>query len=467
MRSANLIAAMALLCHLAPISQAQTTVDPAKLKALSAPTPFQSELAIRRITEAYPAIAGDEETLNFMIEILEYRYDFAAVLGCPYDVVTDCFGQEHFAVYRTIRIPISGLTNAVISEVQRSEKSGCSSLKFPNSGLQVITRTQVIYGGGINAQKFWCDNILGKHKVGSARGNWSLSLPLKGRAPGRILLSKNGQEIEDLGRISIGDAIPWHEINDKKLFGFIDIDTFFGHIFNQLFVEFKLSPLNIVMTWFGESTPEEALENFAKKVEETYSIVNDFADGFGEPTEDYLAFTKTRDPSVVYPFYIDVSRSGFSESTVAGVDLEFKLVQVSYVPASQINFQYTFSFQNEINTIKSWSQNPQTVTVQEQDSLWAISERELGNGQLYHLLSHFNPSLEDTDTLSPGQVITIPLLWQIQLLNRDRSILKQGDTLWDIYIRENPSASWHDWLQGVKGRWNDPSVIYPSMVWTE
>ncbi|MGB0960267.1 MAG: peptidoglycan-binding protein LysM [Halocynthiibacter sp.] len=53
--------------------------------------------------------------------------------------------------------------------------------------------------------------------------------------------------------------------------------------------------------------------------------------------------------------------------------------------------------------------DPKFHTVEKGDTLWAVSEKALGNGARYmEIFEHNKPMLKDPDLIYPGQVLRIP-----------------------------------------------------------
>ncbi|MAW77323.1 MAG: hypothetical protein CMJ95_08065 [Planctomycetes bacterium] len=86
-----------------------------------------------------------------------------------------------------------------------------------------------------------------------------------------------------------------------------------------------------------------------------------------------------------------------------------------------------------------------TVTVQENDSLWAIASRQLGSGLRWTELLEVNPGLREDTILQPGQLLKIPannvavkrpvarVLRPVSVRAGFRSVvIREGDTLYDL-----------------------------------
>ncbi len=64
-------------------------------------------------------------------------------------------------------------------------------------------------------------------------------------------------------------------------------------------------------------------------------------------------------------------------------------------------------------TIKAVDDTPDAslYTVEKGDTLWAISEKNYGNGSKYNIIFEANqPMIKDADEIYPGQVLRIPVL---------------------------------------------------------
>lgn len=433
--------------------------------ALCAEQPFENESAIRRLIEVFPDLAepDSESTLETLREIIRYSYEFASFDRCPYSVPEHCFGSDYIAVRRVVVFPIDGITEDIVAEVAAREQSGCSSVRFPNTALISVQRLRLIFGGGIHARKFFCDNILGKHLVGEARGHWSLSIPISVTGPTQFVLRPVVGEVDDLGIIRSLDPITDYRLSDRDLLGFIDIDTFFGRIFNTLFVEFDLSPIKILLTWFGESTPTEAIQDFSREIMDLYRITPLLQSAFDEPSEAFLEIVGDRDPLRRYEFFIDANRTGFHQMDLSGSDIQYHIVQVTYVPREVVDLTYGF-FAQDVELIDSWSDaDGRTVEIGEGDTFWQVAENIYGRGELHSMLSHFNPHISDSDLLWPGEEVNVPPLWRIVELHRSGSIVERGDTLWARYIEEESELNWSVWLNQYSDLVN-PDLVMPGQV---
>ena len=107
-----------------------------------------------------------------------------------------------------------------------------------------------------------------------------------------------------------------------------------------------------------------------------------------------------------------------------------------------------------------------TITVQPNDSLWAIAARHLGSGLRWAELLEVNPGLKEETTLQPGQVLkiptkavaakrtTAPVTAAVSVPSGFRSVvIREGDTLYDL-------ADQH---LGSNSRWSEIKNANPGL----
>ena len=74
--------------------------------------------------------------------------------------------------------------------------------------------------------------------------------------------------------------------------------------------------------------------------------------------------------------------------------------------------------------------------VQEGDELWDIAERELGSGERWREIVALSPDIVDSFTLTAGQVLTLPVTQMSPLENvSSHVVVQRGDSLWAISER--------------------------------
>lgn len=68
---------------------------------------------------------------------------------------------------------------------------------------------------------------------------------------------------------------------------------------------------------------------------------------------------------------------------------------------------------NQMSIASAYAEEPDAAlyTVEKGDTLWAISEKNYGNGSKYNVIFQANqPMIKDADEIYPGQVLRIPAL---------------------------------------------------------
>ncbi|NKK84281.1 LysM peptidoglycan-binding domain-containing protein [Rhizobium leguminosarum bv. viciae] len=407
---------------------------------LSVETPLDTKEALAALVLTFGDSLPPKFT-EYAHNILLFGYHIEPLVNCPSDYVCAGLPPSTFLVFRrTVRYSLSDVTKTLGDRIQQLDQDGCSKLHIDNPRLEIAVGDVMQYGTDAHFKKRKCafNNSI-TYASGSAKATMRVVLD---RIP------PSYQPDEYLGEVKIG--APDVQISDvnSKLFELIDIGTFKGYLISGLIGGFRLTVLNKIVSNEVNRVVRNISDFDASKV---LAFFNSGLTSFNKFIA-LLSYVENARPN-----YFNANGTMFG-CAPSGCYIQFS--QEQYIAVSQAQGVYAQKV-CEIETLRSFKEKGEKISVGKGDTLWSIANDRLCSGELYQYLIYVNPLVRDPNHLKVGTIVDVPPLYRFLALGRD--IIQTGDSLWTRYSKSKKALSWSEYRdRHSPGR--DPSLIYPLQV---
>lgn len=431
--------------------------------------PFSTKNSLKSVLTQYPDTTIDE--LNSLKRLLLYKYKFDYDIACPFPKdQCDLYVTKYSSITRTIEIDITDLITEIQKYIFSLREDGCSF--FHINSTAGVTKNSIVVNGSFKGKRRWCYWFFGDkvQDIGGISGNYTLNLSILSVAP-KIKAYKK-RETKQLGSYDIQSTDEKH-VTSQHFLGFINIDTFLGKPFKFLLNE-NISPVKWVNDLLGHKSPKDYIKKYADDIENHIALVQK---SVNEATLSKKYIKKASINFWSYDYYLAPKETIFDKKngkyiitqTERGYIFNNCIVTKGNT-CDELLAKEMLDLEHknkvcEIKELSSRKNGAKNYTIQKNDTLWKISEREYCDGEQYLYILHNNKKLiDDYNMIKPGQTISLEPLWKFSMMISNGYVIRPGDTVWDILKKENKIKNWNKVTKTLPAGSSNIDNIYPLQI---